>query len=454
MVKNRLNLNFALSTNAERVEFVEKYLELPQWKINPLTAEELETIGNYILYGKDENGKNFVQKKEVQIATRYGTWDRKEEESYEAMLENPAFNENTIHPIDAPAAPKVRREAFSREEAAQNPQMLALLEPLLKKIDDLDLLLNCYDLRHGKRKKPIRPELLEKFTDEQIAAAHEAAAHLNQYQYLKRRHLLVEYRSEQYSIRDNFVDPIISLQNNRPPQEYRSLEFNAEVPVFPFGLKDDSYVSGLLFRPFKEIHSAIYIEEELQKISKFFWAKNEERKNSSTFPCFDFANPEHLAELYINLADITWEGIEKKHNTVLYDTLKFYEEQAHLEDFQVELLKMKVEKRKNQEIADTINEKFGKTYTANYISTIFRQKLMTKIAAAAEQHFKIFDNIYFEENFKKCSCCGRWCLIDSSNFVKKAVSADGFSSKCKLCDKVDRQKRKLKEKKNDNIKNI
>ena len=51
MAKNRLNLDFSLPTNVERVEFIEKYLALPQWKINPLTPDELETIGNYLLYG-------------------------------------------------------------------------------------------------------------------------------------------------------------------------------------------------------------------------------------------------------------------------------------------------------------------------------------------------------------------------------------------------------------------
>ena len=138
MAKNRLNLDFSLPTNVERVEFIEKYLALPQWKINPLTSDELETIGNYLLYGKDADGKNAVQHKEVQIATRYGTWDRKEEESYEAILENPSFNENQIFPINAPAAPKVRRGTFSREEASLNPEMLALLEPLWERKFFLD----------------------------------------------------------------------------------------------------------------------------------------------------------------------------------------------------------------------------------------------------------------------------------------------------------------------------
>ena len=54
-------------------------------------------------------------------------------------------------------------------------------------------------------------------------------------------------------------------------------------------------------------------------------------------------------------------------------------------------------------------------------------------------------NEYFESlsrfNDEKCNGCGRWLLIDSENFVRKSRSKDGFSTKCKACDKKDRQKR-------------
>lgn len=436
MAKNRLNLDFSLPTNVERVEFIEKYLALPQWKINPLTPDELETIGNYLLYGKDADGKNAVQHKDVQIATRYGTWDRKEEESYEAILENPSFNENQIFPINAPAAPKVRRGTFSREEASLNPEMLALLEPLWEKIDALDLLLNCYDLRHGKRKKPIRPELLEKFTKEQIAEAHEKAAHLNQYQYLKRRHLLVEYRSEQYSIRDSFVDPVMNTQMLRRPAEYLVPEFDAEIPVFPFGLKNGNRAAEIFFHPFEEVHAEIYNDNDFKIISDYLW---KEKPTSSLF--FDFSNPAHVAELYLGFYDITFEEIEKEKHSALLETLKFYEEQTYLEPYQLEILHMKAKKYKNQEIAEYINKKYSKTYTANYISTIFRQKVIGRICDTAAYHIKLMENVFFEENFKKCNCCGKWYLIDSNNFVRKANSSDGFASKCKICDKKDRQRR-------------
>ena len=50
---NRLNLNFGLETNKERSEFLANYLERPEFQKRPPSEEELETMSNYILWGKD-----------------------------------------------------------------------------------------------------------------------------------------------------------------------------------------------------------------------------------------------------------------------------------------------------------------------------------------------------------------------------------------------------------------
>ena len=99
---------------------------------------------------------------------------------------------------------------------------------------------------------------------------------------------------------------------------------------------------------------------------------------------------------------------------------------------------MKIAKKKNQDIANYINKKYNKSYTANYISTIFRQKIIKQINEAAAFHKEIINNIFFEENFKKCSCCGKILLRSTENFVKKSRAKDGFAGRCKRCDKIAR----------------
>lgn len=61
---------------------------------------------------------------------------------------------------------------------------------------------------------------------------------------------------------------------------------------------------------------------------------------------------------------------------------------------------MKLAKKKNVDIAWEINKKYNKTYTPNYISTIFRQRIIPHINDAAKMHKEIIGNIFFPENFK------------------------------------------------------
>ena len=62
---NRLNLDFSLESGEERSKFLHKYLI--NSKLQNLTPTELETISNYLLWGKDKDGLNCNQKKEIQI---------------------------------------------------------------------------------------------------------------------------------------------------------------------------------------------------------------------------------------------------------------------------------------------------------------------------------------------------------------------------------------------------
>ena len=148
---NRLKLDFSLNSNIERKNFLATYLESPQFKSKPLTSEELETCANYVLWGRGENGKNVVQNKEIEIETRHKTWSNtKEVESLDALLETPTFNEQVIVRPNQ-AITKIAKENFNRTDALKNcPDSLKeTFIALFKEIDNLDLLLNYYDLKTG-----------------------------------------------------------------------------------------------------------------------------------------------------------------------------------------------------------------------------------------------------------------------------------------------------------------
>ena len=444
---NRLRLDFTIPTLEERVKFIEEYVQKEEFKKKPLTSEELEMCGNYLLWGKDSSGKNAVQKKEVQIETRNKTWSREQEnESLETLLESPTFNENNIV-IPTAARPKVQKEVFSRSKAlASCPEELKpVFQNLFGRIDRLDLLLNYYDLAHGKRKNPPREELLKRFSSEEQLELKEESTHLNQFAYLKLRHQLVELRKEQFSLRDSYSFTIRRepIYNYAPVPTSRILD--TDIQVFPLGfLYPDQKISQLVFQPLEQLIPQNFSQSDLEKISTFYWDKRKlEEKKEKEF--FDFREIEHVYNFlleYIELEDsVALKEIEST-TQFLIKTFEYYAAISNLSDIYKEILELKIEKKKNQDIATYINQKYGKSYTSNYISTIFKQKIIKKITETAAHHQLIIESIFFPEEFKTCNTCGRTLLKCSDNFVRKERSKDGFTNRCKSCDKEERKRKK------------
>ena len=123
----------------------------------------------------------------------------------------------------------------------------------------------------------------------------------------------------------------------------------------------------------------------------------------------------------------------------LITTLKFYVERAELSGVQKDILDLKLQKTRNADIAAIVNKRWDKSYNVNYISTIFRQRIIPRINAAAAYHVKLIENIYFEDEFKTCSGCGRVLLKDPDNFTRRGRSKDGYSSHCKECERAARK---------------
>lgn len=434
---NRLKLNWALSSAEERSNFLMSYLDgLP---FEP-SSDELEMCANYVLWGKDENGQNPAQNGEILLEGKSKTWTReKPTESLDELLESPTFNEATFRPVTAPPI-KTSRKTFSREDALKKAPVYLkdTLRELFRQIDELDLEICYYDLEHGKRKNPPRSELLERFTKEEQEKLRQRALHWNQRVYLKKRHLLVELRREQFTIRDSFV---FQIQRETQPLVQEPIlppTFGEDVRVLPLGARGQK-IAPDFFREKNDLNPESFSEEELKKISKFLW-----RKNDDSAPyTFDFREVEHVYQLFLALEELRDDDTESIR--FLIDTLEYYIELADLDDIQKEILDMKIKKMKNCEIAEIVNRKYGKSYTANYISTIFKQRIIPKINNAAKLHQEIVENIFFEEEFKKCSMCGTWYLRNTDFFVKRTKSKDGLTSRCKKCDKKVRDLKKARE---------
>lgn len=53
-------------------------------------------MANYILFGKGEDGKSEVDKKSIEIKTKYQSYKKKELESLDDLMSSPTFDERSL----------------------------------------------------------------------------------------------------------------------------------------------------------------------------------------------------------------------------------------------------------------------------------------------------------------------------------------------------------------------
>lgn len=421
---------------------------------NP-TPEELEMCANYVLWGKEPDGKSIVQKKFVEIETRKKTWTKTPPESLDGLLEDPSFSENLIYHRGEPGT-RIPSPRFNREkELARAPKnLIPIFKDLFKEIDQLDYITSFAGLSHQKRKAPIREELINRFTPKERASLEEQANHLTPFKLLKFRHLLVELRQQQYALKDLYA-PLLqkdveSLLPRLNPEI--DLTFDADIKVFPLGIIGQTEVSQLLFKP--NPNPKDFTEKELKLISDFIWEKDKEKEatiGTKKF-YFDFENPTHIYKFFSIFELLGDEALKGRTHSTTQDfisTFHFYAERAKLRPEQREILKLKLEGASNAEIGKTIRTNFKKGYSDNYISTIFTKNIIPAISFAAAEHRRIVGNYFFPENFKNCCVCGALLLNDPVYFSRKSYASGGLAARCKVCE--SKRRKELSEEKKKKI---
>ena len=388
-----LNLDFSLNTSQERKEFIDNYLT----RGYTFTQKEIETMANYILYGKDPDGTSVVDRKEVDIDTRYGSYKKKRPESLEALMESPAFNETNIVTTNIY---KKEKPKIDREKDKDVPGIQELWET----IDKLEYKINVTE---GKIEDPsIKP--------------------LSQLQLYKAKHHLIELRTMQYILRD-------SVKPTRPPinPADRLYTQGADVDINWDSNQDYSIAPLGLFssKPERFLHPREIVERDYHF-------------NDKAKYILDFRKADHIYELlefYEELATAAENNPESLLDDIL-ETLDFYIKFAELDDEKLLILKLKKKKFSVVQIQEQLKLQLNITHSPNYISTIYTQKICGTIAAAAQLHYDMYMNREYENMWKKCSQCGEIKLLDSRVFMRKSRSSDGYNSKCKKCCKINRQK--------------
>lgn len=100
-----------------------------------------------------------------------------------------------------------------------------------------------------------------------------------------------------------------------------------------------------------------------------------------------------------------------------------------------DIMRDKTDGLQNNEIQARLEEKYGHTYSVEYISSLFNNKIPKLIADTAEAQELIYHYTFIEKGaWKRCNRCGQVKLLHSRFFSKNSSSSkNGFYSICKDC---------------------
>lgn len=428
-----LKLDFTIPTSAERTAYVANFTtQNPDYKFS---TREAETIANYILYGKDEDGTSAVDRHDIEIETKYSSWSKRKVESLEGLMEagSQSDGQYSFEPAglyklgEGPRAKRVKPQITEEDEAI--PGMAQLAQAASQLASQLN------ESAGGQTHELTQSEMTPNYTAPEQQAALPRSDDEATLKY-KRRHLLIALRRERYYLKESHNPPICGLGGTaqRPFQLPTDAVNWDQWWIGPMGLYigDTSRFRGL------GPHEA----------TKWDWAQSSEWVEQNYGPnAINFADRHHiykLAERYTDLA-IMAENDPSSMAAALIDTLDWYVDLAELSEERRIIWDMKIAGANNEAIRHAV-EQAGKGYSENYISTIFKQGICGDIAAAAQLNYDEYVNRDNGEMWKICSGCGRRLLKDTRRFMRKSTSSDGFSGQCKDCERIRREKRKANSK--------
>lgn len=407
-----LNLDFTLDSQA-RVNLVNNFINTnPDYTFAP---NELATITNYLLYGRDETGNSiFTQHYAIDPAK-----PNKRVQSLEGLMETmggqdgPAF-EPTLEPVFG-RKPKAQPRHPRAKRADITGRNTAGLASLTEAINGLE----C-KLTQGKQSQLAQSESESRLVG---SSGDKSPSDGGTDGNWRTQRLLVELRQQQYA-----------LHEACHPTPFQGSTARAGITTEP----EDNEWENIQFWPL-----GLYVGDTsrfrgIGPHTRCQWDRFEPNTNC---PTIDFTNPHHIYLLADHYAELDAIGDRTSVGRAILDTLDFYASLAEMDASRRIVWEGKTHGRSNVDIQKELAG-LGKGYSENYISTIFKQQICPEIARQAQLNFDEFRERDTAESWKVCSKCGRRLLADTRRFMRKTKSSDGLSSWCKRCEKERREQGK------------
>lgn len=419
-MKKAYSLDYTIERDVDRNKAVYDILDKLSRDPSP---SELEQMANYILYGKDENGKNAIQRKEATDSnTRYANFKRlaDKNESLDELLANPNTNEAALVPLDEapryiysrkrPTIARPKHDAQGNEIDPGDGDIPGMRE-LWAAIDRVE---RTYYVAIGKLEPNENDDLIT-----------------SDYKIYKLQHQLMDMRRHQYYLKDAYK-PTIKFFRIEPP-EPQTYDWDSDAQYWcsleEWKRKTTNTYTSTISTDLSDYQTRINDKGETEVL----WVVR--RHN------FDWEDPTHIKALIRNYSAVRQQVQEKLYSwgrTLIYDFDR-YQDLACLTPVRQYILDHYIDGHNSATISNELREDLGVSYHATRITSIIMKEIPELLAATAKRNRLMIETP--ESDLKKCYTCKRKFPRDSLFFAHNNDRKDGWASNCKECERQKRIKK-------------
>ena len=416
-MRKKYSLDFNIVRDVDRLHAVEEIID--KLEVDP-TPTELEQMASYILYGKDENGNNSIQRKEtIDKDKRYKSYKTKDDkvQSLDEMMEVPGFDEQQLRSAykrDSYTVPKpcINKPKYDKKTGEMIDPGDSDVPGMIEQWEIIDRWQRMLDIAQGK----VTPNENDTIVSDP-------------YRIYQLKHNLIDIRKHQYYLKDS-AKPTLHFQNIDHPK-----------PQFYDWSGDAFYWLPYDKWEYRVNHS--YTTRISKDIKDYETRGEEDQLEVKWIVCehhFDWENYKHVRAL-LNHYCTMYEALRDKLNTYGRTLLWDFDRYVQLCEFS-ELRQFLIELRKKgmayEDILDEMRARYAIEYSPNYLVSIVSTEVPKKIAQVAKM--MRLEQETPQEQKKKCIHCGKYLPADLLFFSKNNAHKDKLSNTCKKCDRASRIK--------------
>ena len=417
-LKKKYSLDFNIVRDIDRMHAIENILD--GLETNP-SPTELEQMASYILYGKDENGQNSIQRNEtIDKDKRYKSYKTKDDkvQSLDEIMEAPGFDEQQLrfaYKRDAYTVPKpcILKPKYDRKTGEMIDPGDSDVPGMWEQWEIIDRWQRMLDIAQGK----IPPEEGDTIVSDP-------------YRIYQLKHNLIDIRKHQYYLKDS-AKPTLHFQNlDHPKAQFYDWSADAS-----YWLPYDKW-------KYRVEHS--YTTRISRNLADYETRGEGDQLEVKWVVCqhtFDWENPKHVRALLNNYPTL-YEAMKDKLGTYGCTLLWDLDRYVQIGNFS-ELRKFFINLRKlglgYEDILEEMRAKYATEYSLNYLASVMNTEIPNKIARTAKLVRLECETPMSQR--KQCLHCGRLLPKDPLFFSRNNAHKDGLSGTCKDCDRASRIKR-------------